>query len=56
MAEPWIVILGEELVGGLFSKNWADREMALKQLMRTASKALLLGVHTVVCSPQSFVR
>ena len=28
----------------MFSKNWTDREMSLKQLTRTASKALLLGV------------
>ena len=28
----------------MFSKNWLDRETSLRQLTRTASRALLLGV------------
>ena len=43
MALPWVAILGPEIVCCMFSKNWVHRELSLKQLTRTASKALLLG-------------
>ncbi|XP_067679391.1 mitogen-activated protein kinase kinase kinase 1-like isoform X1 [Haliotis asinina] len=43
-AEPWIQVLGEDLVSCLFSRNWSIRETGLKHLSKEVIATLLRGM------------
>ncbi|XP_041357748.1 mitogen-activated protein kinase kinase kinase 1-like [Gigantopelta aegis] len=44
VAEPWIEVLGEDLVCCLFSRNWSIREMGVKHLSKEVVGTLLRGM------------